>query len=164
MASDAYLFDTNAIIESVRVKAWNALTGGLPIETVDEVRDECLRGDQFTAGYVTVSASDLARLRTVHTVPRSGRAQVELMKKSDALHAGEKDLFWYALNHLPDYRWVCSPDGGSVRFAVEHGLGDRLVSLEVAIRNVGHSTGKLRGHFKEHWLKHKRTIALLDLP
>lgn len=163
MPPDVYLFDTNAIIESVRVGAWNALTGGVSIQTVEEVRSECRKGDRFRTGYVVVNEDDLARMSAIHHVPPEGRAGIELMTKSDGLHDGEKDLFWYALNNRQSYRWVCSPDGGSVRFAVEHGLHDEMISLERACRDVGHSHDGLADHFTEGWLVRKRTAALLGV-
>lgn len=161
--SDVYLLDTNAIIEAVRVGSWNALTGSLSIHTVGEVVEECRRGDRLSAGYVILNDDDLARLGDIHKVPKHGRASVELMTKSDGLHDGEKDLFWYALNNRGNYRWVCSPDRGSVRFAMEHDLGDSLTSLEAALRYVGHSPD-LRFHFTDKWLSAERTNALLGLP
>jgi hypothetical protein len=33
------LVDTNVIIEAIRTRCWNALTGGLRVETVAECRD-----------------------------------------------------------------------------------------------------------------------------
>lgn len=159
-AGDVYLFDTNAVIEAIRVGEWNALTGGLAIETVAEIADECRRGDQTRSGYITVSESDLARMRTIHPVPDYGRAQIELLPGSGAIHSGEKDLFWYALNHPRAYNWVCSPDRGSIQFAVAHGLGGHLVSLESALRAVGRKA-PLADHFKERWLSVERLKATL---
>ncbi len=164
MPPDVYLFDTNAIIESVRVGAWNALTGGLSIQTVEEVRSECRRGDRFRTGYVAVTEEDVARMSAIHQVPPAGRASIELMPKSDGLHDGEKDLFWYALNNRQRYRWVCSPDGGSIRFAVAHQLQDDMISLEKACDHVGHSSAGLAHHFTEQWLVRKRTAAILGVP
>jgi len=161
VASDIYLFDTNAIIEAVDIGWWNALSGGLVIETVAEVVEECRRGDQLRSGYVAVDDANLARLHRIHSVPDEGRAEIELLPKADAIHAGEKDLFWYAMYHVGDFNWVCSPDRGSVQFAIEHHLGDSLVSLEAALKKVGHAP-KLRPHFSERWLSIERARALLD--
>jgi hypothetical protein len=159
-AGDVYLFDTNAIIEAIRVGEWNALTGGLAIETVAEVAEECRRGDQSRSGYITVSEADLARMHTIHTVPEEGRAEIELLAGSDVIHAGEKDLFWYALKHPGAYSWVCSPDRGSIQFAVAHGLGEHLVSLESALRAAGRKASP-ENHFTERWLSAERVKAIL---
>lgn len=163
MTAGAYLFDANAIIEAVRVGEWNALTGGLVIETVAEIANECRRGDQVRSDYIKVSEVDLARLRMIHQVPEEGRAEIELLPSSAGLHAGEMDLFWYAIHHPDDYAWVCSPDRGSIRFAVQHGLGDRLVSLESALRAVGRKAS-IADHFTNQWLSVERTKAKLGLP
>jgi hypothetical protein len=62
------LVDTNVVMEAVRTRCWNALTGGLRVETVEECRDEALRGDRGRPGYLPVSEQDLARIRNVHPV------------------------------------------------------------------------------------------------
>jgi hypothetical protein len=48
-AGELFFFDTNAIIEAVRTAVWNPISGGLRIETVEEVRQECLQGDQLSS-------------------------------------------------------------------------------------------------------------------
>lgn len=67
----AYLLDTNSVIESVRCGIWNAITGNLSIETVEECRKECLRGDTLSGGYIVVSDAELDRLTAVHPVTGS---------------------------------------------------------------------------------------------
>jgi hypothetical protein len=162
-ASAVYLFDANAIVEAVRIGEWDALTGGLAVETVAEVAEECRRGDRTSMGYIAVSEADLARLRAIHPVPEEGRAEIELLPGSDAIHAGEMDLFWYAFNHPGAYSWVCSPDRGAIQFAVAHDLGDHLISLESALRAVGRKAAPA-AHFTERWLSVERTKAKLAVP
>lgn len=48
-ADGLFFLDTNAIIEAVRTAVWNPISGGLRIETVEEVRQECLQGDQLSS-------------------------------------------------------------------------------------------------------------------
>lgn len=62
------LVDTNVMIEAVRTRCWNALTGSLRLETVEECRDEAGRGSYGRSGYVAVSQGDLGRLSAVHPV------------------------------------------------------------------------------------------------
>lgn len=40
------LVDTNVVMEAVRTHCWNAMAGGLWVETVEECREEALRGDR----------------------------------------------------------------------------------------------------------------------
>ena len=68
------LVDTNVVMEAVRTRCWNAVTGGLWVETVEECRDEALRGDRGRPGYLPVSEQDLARMRKVHPVSALERA------------------------------------------------------------------------------------------
>lgn len=163
MGTPIYLFDTNAIIEAVRTSVWNALTGGLNLQTVAECADESRCGDRFSTGYVTVSERDLERMAAVHAVSELEVANVLLMDRAEALDPGERDLFAHALTLSRDDLWViCSPDLASVRFAVAAGIGDRLVSLEEAIAAVGARPKlPLRGNFTTAWLTTERTKIML---
>ena len=68
------LVDTNVVMEAVRTRCWNAVSGGLCVETVEECRDQALRGDRGRPGYLPVSEQDLARIRRVHPVTALERA------------------------------------------------------------------------------------------
>lgn len=163
MQSPVYLFDANVIIEAVRTKTWNALTGALAIETVAECAEECRRGDTLLSGYVSVSQKDLDRLARVHAVPAAQVATVLLREEASSLDPGERDLFARALA-LPEHtEWLlCSPDHASVRFAVAVGCGERLVSLEEALTDSGaRPSPALREHFSTRWLSMARTRAML---
>lgn len=164
MARAPYLFDTNAVIEAVRTGVWNAITGALRVETVEECREECLRGDELSDGYIQVGRAELDRMTRVHAVSQAERAKVLLMERSDALHPGERDLFAFIVSHPPGpVWWLCSPDQGCIRFAVAHGLSDRLISLQRVADEVGARSAKpLRRQFTERWLSGKRTGALLE--
>lgn len=91
-APKIYLLDANAIIEAVRTEVWNALTGGLTAETVQECADECRQGDTLSTGYVSVSEGNLDRLAAVRSVSDADVASVVLHQASAALDPGERDL------------------------------------------------------------------------
>lgn len=166
MASDSvFLFDTNAIIEAVRTGVWNAVSGGLTIETVDEVREECRRGDHLSSGYVVVSGAELARMSRVHAVAEIDRSSLAIANaRAGGMHPGERDLYAYAYRVRDQEDWlVCSPDIAAVKSAVELGWRDRLVSLEEACKRVGENPAELRDNFTSRWLSKECTKALLGL-
>lgn len=160
------LVDTNVVIEAVRTKCWNALTGGLRVETVEECRDEALRGDRGRPGYVAVGEGDLSRLAAVHRVTELERATFG-MEYPDAqnMDAGERDLFAHAYARAAgsDSVWLlCSPDRASIRAAVALGWHDRLRSLAALAEAVGaRASAPLADHFGKRWLSDFRTICLL---
>ena len=162
-----YLLDTNAVLEAVRTGTWNALTGGLSIETVEECREECLRGDRFSSGYIAVTEHDLARVTQIHAVSDTERATLALQTDASGLDAGERDLLAHVLGRPEgpgeDESWlVCSSDRACVLAGVALGWPDRLVSLEAALDAVGAAADPpLRRHFKQKWLSVERTRALL---
>lgn len=164
MSSQTYLLDTNCIIEAVDTGVWPAITGGLTIETVEECRAECGRGDRLSSGYVTVSDADIDRMTAIHPVSGDEVAGLILFDGAAALDPGERDLFAHALSR-PDNAWViASPDRASVRLAVELDWGGRLLSLEQLVDKVG-ARGRrpLREHFGTRWLSAVRTEILLGL-
>lgn len=164
MGHELFLFDANAIIEAVRTNVWNALTGGLRVETVEEVRRECLSGIQLSSGYIQVDSDDLERMSAIHPVSQTMRATVSLLESASALDAGERDLFAYiACGELAGAWWVCSPDKASIRFAAANEMLDRLISLEeVAVRVGARADSGFRSQFTGAWLSQERTKVLLD--
>ena len=156
------LIDTNVIIEAVRTGCWNALTGTGNVETVEECRDESLRGDATRRGYIPVSQTDLNRLAKVHPVSEVERATFALTySDAGSMDDGERDLFAHALGRAQngDERWLfTSPDKASVRAAVKMGWGDRLCSLGGLIRRIGSNPrNPLAEHHGEKWLQAQRT-------
>jgi hypothetical protein len=126
------LVDTNVVMEAVRTRCWNAIAGGLRIETVEECRDELQRGDRGRPGYLPVGEQDLARIRTVHGVSALDRATFA-MAYVDArgMDAGERDLFAHAYARAArgDLVWiVSSADQACVRAAVALGWHERMPS------------------------------------
>jgi hypothetical protein len=145
------LVDTNVIIEAVRTQTWNALTGGLRVETVEECRQEAGRGDTSRWGYIPVSNSDLARLHRVHTVTDEERAEYfDADPDGVGLDAGERDLFAHIHQRVQrgNSVWVlCSADKAAIRTAVRIDVADQMVSLEAVCRDVG---ARPRPGFDEH--------------
>ena len=160
------LVDTNVVIEAVRVGAWNALTGALCVETVEECRHEARRGDSTRPAYVPVSDADLARLTCVRKVSVQERAEYLLADpEAAAMDPGERDLFAHAYQRVKagDRAWVvCSPDKASIRAAVRIGIADQLRSLETACTAVGARPRlQLKPHHQELFLSKYRTEYLL---
>lgn len=160
------LVDTNVIMEAVRTHCWNAVAGGLRVETVEECRDEALRGDRGRPGYVPVSEKDLSRLRTVHPVSALERATFALAYEgAQNMDPGERDLFAHAHGRVArgDHVWIlCSADRACVRAAVALGWHERLHSLGALAAAVGVNPHPplLRQH-GESWLSQARTEYLL---
>lgn len=166
LARTVVLADTNAIIEAVRTGTWNAVTGGLLIETVEECVREARRGQSTKPSYVLVSPRDLSRINRVHRVSDSDRAR-HLLKDPHAMtmDLGERDLFAHAMSRdkSGDSTWVvCSPDKASIRAAVRLGWVDRLVSLEKLSTEVGgRPKPPFKQQFGEYFLSRYRTEYLL---
>ena len=156
------LFDTNAIIEAVRVGGWNAITGGASVFTVSACCAEALAGDS-TAGYVPVTKRDLGRLSAEYTVSDEERARFYLTyEHGDGMDEGERDRFAHALGRDTMDLRICSPDRASVRAALAVGVGNKLISLDEAMGLVGCKPRiQLQSHFKTRWLAARRTQILL---
>ncbi len=156
------LLDTNVIIEAVRTGCWAAIAGALPLESVETCRDEALAGGSHIRGYVRVTAAQLGRV-VVRAVEPIGRATFLLhYPEADALDAGERDLWAFALS-LPGDWEACCADKAAVRAAVRLGWGDRLRSLErLAERVGGRPAPALQPHFTERSLSAWRTQFLME--
>lgn len=160
------LVDTNVIIEAVRTGTWNALTGAVCVQTVEECRDEARRGDATRPAYVPVSVADLDRLHKVHAVSIRERAEYLLAdQEATSMDPGERDLFAHAYRRTKagDDVWVlCSSDKASIRAAIRIAVSDQLTSLEAACNAVGVRPNKpLRAHHQELFLSKYRTEYLL---
>jgi len=160
------LVDTNVMIEAVRTKCWNAVTGSLRLETVEECRDEAGRGTRGRSGYVAVGQGDLDRLSAVHPVTDLDRAVFGLeYAAAQNMDPGERDLFAHAYGRATggDNVWVISSaDRACVRAAVALGWQDRIHSLGALVTAVGaRVSAPLADHFGERWLSDFRTACLL---
>jgi hypothetical protein len=160
------LVDTNVVLEAVRTRCWNAIAGGLCVETVEECRDEALRGDRGRPGYLPVSEQDLGRIRKVHPVSAVERATFGMAyADAQSMDPGERDLFAhaYARGVRGDAVWIlCSADRACVRAAVALGWHERMHSLGALAAAVGaHPNPPLLDHHGERWLSRVRTEYLL---
>ena len=161
------LVDTNVMMEAVRTRCWNAVAGGLCLETVEECRDEALRGDRGRPGYLPVGPQDLARLRAVHPVSELERVTFRMAYPgAEAMDNGERDLFAHAYARVSrgDAVWVvCSADKACVRAAVALCWHERMHSLGALAAAVGANPHPaLLDHFGERWLSRVRTEFLLS--
>lgn len=160
------LLDTNVVMEAVRTRCWNAVSGGLRVETVEECRDELLRGDRGHPGYLPVSPQDLGRIRVVHAVSALERATFAMgCALAGGMDPGERDLFAHAYARAArgDSVWiVCSADKACVSAAVSLGWHERMHSLGALASAVGANPAPPLGRqFGEAWLSEVRTRYLL---
>jgi len=92
------LVDTNAILESHRVGAWRALTGGYGVETVEDCVTETQTGFQRRRAEEQIEVAQLrASLRGIHAVSDAELAKVMLLSIDIALDIGERSLWAHAL-------------------------------------------------------------------
>jgi hypothetical protein len=158
------LVDTNIIIEAVRIKCWNALTGRFKIGTVDKCCEEARTGDLHRPGYVQVSERDLQTRLGIHRVSRTELANLVLQDaESYRLDDGERHLWAHALTRSDEWLACCS-DHAAIKAAVRLGWKDRLVALEELINHAGASGAlkQLKSQFLKVRLSQWVTDALLD--
>ncbi len=156
------LVDTNVIIESHRVAAWRALTGGYRVETVEECVAESQAGAQRRRPERQIDETALrGSLSGVHTVSDLERAEMALREQEIALDRGEESLWAHALSR--NDAWVlCGPDRASLRCGIRLGFRERLVSLERLLSDTGHRPrNSLRLPYTGQWLR--RTLGELLL-
>ena len=148
------LVDTNAIIESHRVRAWRALAGGYRVETVEDCVTETQTGFQRRRPEQSIDAGGLrTSLAAVHAVGDPERAELAVRVYDIALDLGEESLWAHAMGR--DGPWfLCGPDKASLRCGVRLGYRDRLVSLEELLDGVGHrSRLDLKRQYTRRWLE-----------
>src|ERR1700692_4886143 len=84
------LVDTNAILESFRVGAWRALSGGYGVETVEDCVIATPTGFERRRSKCQIEATQLrASLKAVHSVDDAQRAVVAILAPDIALDVGE---------------------------------------------------------------------------
>jgi hypothetical protein len=105
----------------------------------------------------------LERLGAVHSVVGELKAALKLAYvDADGLDAGEHDLLAHARAHITEDWRMCSPDRAAIRAGVAIGMGDRLVSLEEVVEQVG-ARAQLREQFRARWLRDFRTRVQLGM-
>lgn len=132
------LVDTNVILESFRVGAWHALSGGYDVETVEDCVTETQTGFQRRRPEQQIKAMELrASLTAVHMVGDQKLAAMAVLAPDIALDIGERSLWAHAMTRNDD--WVlCGPDKASLRFGICLGYRDRLVALERLLDEAGY--------------------------
>ena len=147
--------DTNVILECHRVGSWKALTGGYPVETVDQCVRETQVGAQRRRKEQRISKEQLARLAAVHSVEDRALAELAVQTVGIHLDEGERALWAHMVGRDDD--WVfCGPDVASLRCGVRLGFRDRFRSLEGLLTDMGHRPGSpLREHYTERWQRQK---------
>ena len=156
----AVLVDTNTIIESHRIGAWRALTGGYRVETVEDCVTETQTGFQLRRREESIVARELREsLASEHVVSNRERAELAIRIEGIALDRGEESLWAHALGR-DDVWYLCGPDKASLRCGVRLGFRDRILSLESLLAGVGHrSRTPLKHHYTRKWLE--RNLAEL---
>ena len=146
------LVDANVIIESHRLGAWRALTGGYQIETVEDCVTETQTGFQLRREEQMIAVGELrASLFEEHKVTVRQRAELAVRIEGIALDRGEESLWAHALER--DDSWVfCGPDKASLRCGIRLGYRDRIVSLQQLLDLVGYRANpRLRHHYTTQW-------------
>ena len=158
---DPVLLDTNVVIEAVRTNRWNAISGGLTLETVKECESEIYSGKRWQIE-VPIPPDLSDGFAAIHDVSESERAALyAAAPRAMSIDAGERDLLAHALARRDPGMWVlASPDKAAIATAVQAGIQDQLVSLEQILNAVGVGAD-LRFHFTTSWLTAERTKALL---
>ncbi len=150
------LVDTNTIIEAHRVSAWRALTSGYRVETVLMVQMETHTGFQRRDPAQAIDQAVLqASLAAVHQVTALEAATLRMMQAEQGidLDAGEFALWAHLLGRNDDWA-LCGPDRASLRFGVNNGFRDRIVSLEAMLTDAGMAKTRppLRDNHTKAWL------------
>ena len=123
------LVDTNVIIESHRVKCWNAMADYYALETVEKCVEETQTGAQNRSPEENIDRAKLTgSLTAVHHVTELEKAAF-LLRQKIQLDPGERDLLSHAAGRQ-DAWIVTSPDKAAMRAGFAEGWQDRLVSLE----------------------------------
>lgn len=156
------LVDTNIIVECHRTRSWRALSGGYPVETVEDCVTETQTGFQRRRPEHRIDVVELrGSLKAVHSVGDRQRAEPGLRIPDIALDRGEESLWAHAV-HRSDAWLLCGPDKASPRFGIRLGFRERQVSLERVLDGVGHRSGPaLREAYTGNW--HNRTVGQLIL-
>lgn len=147
------LVDTNVILESYRIGAWRAFSGGYPVETVEDCVTETQTGFQRRRPEQLIDPAELrASMVAVHSVTDRDLAAVSLKASDIALDIGEHSLWAHALIRVDG--WVlCGPDKASLRFGVRSGFRDRLFALEHLLDAVGYRPKQpLKTAYTSKWL------------
>ena len=148
------LVDTNAILESFRIGAWRALSGGYAVETVEDCVTETQTGFQRRRPEQQIEVKELrASLAAVHGVGDQELAAMAVLAPDIALDIGERSLWAHALTRKDGWM-LCGPDKASLRFGVRLGYRDQLVALERLLDEAGYRPKEaLKVAYTTKWLE-----------
>lgn len=152
--------DTNVIIEAWRAGAWRALANGYCVETVEDCVVETQTGFQRRSPAQQIDNSQLrGSLKAIHDVTDVDKATAHVRDQQFGfLDAGEQALWAHALTRQDG--WIlCGPDRASLRFGLRLGFRNRLVALEMLLRDAGLKSVKLKPAYTSKWL----TTTLAEL-
>lgn len=153
------LVDTNVIIECWRINAWNALSSGYHVETVQDCATETQTGFQNRRVEQSIDATVLRRSLAVEPHPVSALQHAALaIKVSDIqIDLGERSL-WAHVLHRTDNWVLCGPDKASLRTGVRLGYRDRLIALETLLADAGFRPSKAyETNFTAAW--HSKVVS-----
>lgn len=145
------LVDTNVIIESHRVKCWNAIADYYALETVEKCVEETQTGAQNRSPEENVDRAKLiSSLTAVHRVTEIEKATF-LLRQKVQLDPGERDLLSHAAGRQ-DAWIISSPDKAAMRAAFAEGWLDRLVSLETLCNHLRIKLARnLQRNYSREW-------------
>ncbi|MDE0924887.1 hypothetical protein [Aurantimonas coralicida] len=147
--------DTNTIITAWAHNLWKGLAGRYDMETVAACFEETATGLQNRNPETWIDQQVLrdSLARPPHVVSEEQVAAVVLMKSGTNLDVGERDLWAHAL--VDGDGWMLSgPDSASMRFGVEHGFRNRLISLEdLVVDKKAYGRLGIKAHYGRKFLE-----------
>lgn len=158
-ADDPVLLDNCAISACHEVGGWGALVARYRLESVETVQSEAATGFQHRE---IIDPREFRKSVIVHSVDLADRLALQLEYPSLAsLDEGERDLWVHALGRQDG--WIlCGPDIASIKFGIEVGYRERLVSLEQLFDEIGFKPQtRLQENQTKKWLD--ATIARIAL-
>ena len=162
--SGVVFVDTDIVIEAVRTRCWNAISGQRQVVTVEKCAEELQRGDPSQSGYVPVTQEDIDRM-TVEALSPSDAVGFRLeYAYADGMDDGERDLLAFAYGWNCDFV-LCCCDKAAVRAAYTLGWIDCVTSLEALSQTVGvRPNPPFKPQFTETRMGQWRTSLLLGGP
>lgn len=157
------LIDTNIILEAYRTGCWSALATRYSLVTVESCVVETQTGFQNRTPQQQIDQGELVeRLAHVEVISKATRltATIETPALGN-LDLGELDLMIYAANCTGQWS-MATADRAAVKFACSAGWGDRMVSLDRLVHQIGSKpVPALRENFGDGFLVQIRTDFLL---
>lgn len=155
------LLDNCAISACYDCGGWKALVARYDLQTVEEVEQEATTGYQHRK---IIDPQEFRRDVVVHPVEELER--IEAKTQFEGLYAlddGESDLWVHALTR--NDAWIlCGPDIASIKFGIERGFRDKLISLEELLTAVGFKAkSPLKEQYTKKWLENLKSEISLEI-